>query len=62
MAKENSNTGRGQDRRKIAGSQDYEVNYEKEKLNTSSEAVKAAVKKVGNERKKVEAAITKKKK
>jgi len=62
MAKENSNKGRGQDRRKVAGGQDYEVNYEKEKLNASSEDVKAAVKKVGNERKKVEEAITKKKK
>ncbi|MEO5999968.1 MAG: DUF3606 domain-containing protein [Chitinophagaceae bacterium] len=61
MANENSSKGRSQDRRKIAGGQDHEVNYEKNKLNTSSDAVKASVKKVGNERKNVEADIKKKK-
>ena len=54
MPEKKSNSGRGQDRRKVAGGQDHEVNYEKEKMNTSGEAVKKTVKKVGNERKKVE--------
>ena len=62
MANENSNKGRSQDRRKVAGGQDYEVNYEKDKLNSSPEAVKSSIKKVGNERKNVEADIKKKKK
>ncbi|HZG23425.1 MAG TPA: DUF3606 domain-containing protein [Chitinophagaceae bacterium] len=52
--------GTSQDRRKVAGAQDHEVNYEKEKMGTTGEKVKAAVKKVGNERKKVEAALKKK--
>jgi hypothetical protein len=62
MPNEKSNNGRSQDRRKVAGGQDYEVNYEKDKLNTSGDAVKKAVKKVGNERKNVEQDIQKKKK
>ena len=54
MANEKSTSGRGQDRRKVAGGQDHEVNYEKDKMNTSGEEVKKTVKKVGNERKRVE--------
>lgn len=46
--------GRNQDRAKVAGNQDYEVQYEKDKLNVSSSAkVKNAVKTEGNSRKKV---------
>ena len=62
MANDKSSSGRSQDRRKVAGAQDYEVNYEKDKLNTSSDEVKKAVKNVGNERKNVEEALKKKKK
>jgi hypothetical protein len=46
--------GRGQDRNKVAGGQDYEVRYEKEKMGVSGKEVKHAVKSVGNQRKKVE--------
>lgn len=52
--KEKTTRGRNQDRAKVAGSQDHEVNYEKNKMGTSSEAVKDAVKSAGNTRKKVE--------
>lgn len=31
----NSQNGRAEDRRKVAGGQNYEVNYEKDKLDTS---------------------------
>lgn len=53
--------GRSQDRRKVAGGQDHEVNYEQEKTGASKEEVKDSVKKVGNERKNVEADLKKKK-
>lgn len=49
-----SNRGRSQDRSKVAGGQQHEVNYEKEKMNVSAKEVKEAVKKVGNQREKVE--------
>ena len=58
MANKNLKNGIAQDRRKVAGGQDYEVSYEKDKTNTSAEAVKKSVKKVGNERKKVEADLS----
>ncbi|HSQ44878.1 MAG TPA: DUF3606 domain-containing protein [Ginsengibacter sp.] len=51
--------GRGQDRAKVAGGQDYEVQYEKDKLNVSSSKVKDAVKSEGNSRKKVEKKLNK---
>lgn len=52
--------GRNQDRAKVAGNQDYEVQYEKDKLNVSSSAkVKNAVKTEGNSRKKVEEKLKK---
>jgi hypothetical protein len=38
----------------VAGGQDYEVRYEAKKIKRSAPAVKKAVKKVGNARKKVE--------
>ena len=51
--------GRSQDRSKIAAGQDYEVNYEKNKLNVSGKEVKDAVKAAGNSRKKVEKKLNK---
>lgn len=46
--------GRNQDRAKVAGGQDYEVDYEKNKMKVSSNDVKKAVKDAGNSRKEVE--------
>jgi uncharacterized protein DUF3606 len=46
--------GRSQDRKRVAGGQDYEVRYETKKTGTSKRRVKKAVKKVGNSRRKVE--------
>jgi hypothetical protein len=46
--------GRKQDRAKVAGGQDHEVGYEAKKTGKSAPAVKKAVKKVGNSRKRVE--------
>ncbi len=51
--------GRSQDRKRVAGGQDYEVNYEAEKTNSSAEQVKKAVKSVGNSRAKVEKKLKK---
>jgi hypothetical protein len=52
--KKNSPRGRSQDRKKVAGGQDHEVKYEKEKMGVSGKQVKDAVKSAGNSRKKVE--------
>jgi hypothetical protein len=46
--------GRKQDRASVAGRQDYELRYESKKSGRSAAAVKKAVKKVGNSRKRVE--------
>ena len=46
--------GRAQDRKRVAGGQDYEVRYEAKKTGTSKSRVKGAVKKVGNSHRKVE--------
>jgi hypothetical protein len=46
--------GRKQDRARVAGGQDYEVRYEAKKTGKSAPAVKKAVRKVGNARKRVE--------
>ena len=46
--------GRKQDRARVAGGQEYEVSYEAKKTGRSASAVKKAVKKVGNGRKRVE--------
>jgi hypothetical protein len=54
MAKKQTTRGRNQDRARVAGGQDYEVGYEASKTGTSRSAVKKAVKKVGNSRKRVE--------
>lgn len=51
--------GRSQDRAKVAGGQDYEINYEKDKLHVSGEKVKEAVKSEGNSRKNVEKKLKK---
>jgi hypothetical protein len=42
------------DRARVAGGQEYEVGYEAKKTGRSVPAVKKAVKKVGNSRKRVE--------
>lgn len=59
MEKKHTKRGRSQDRSKVAGGQDYEVNYEKDKLNVSAEEIKKAIKATGNSRKKVEEKIRK---
>jgi hypothetical protein len=51
--------GRSQDRRRVAGGQDYEVRYEAKKSGTSKRRVKKTIKKVGNSRRKVESALGK---
>jgi hypothetical protein len=53
-AKKRTSRGRKQDRARVAGGQDYEVRYEAKKTRQSASAVKKAVKKVGNTRKRVE--------
>ena len=64
MAKAKKKTARGrkQDRARVAGGQDYEVRYEAKKTRRSAAAVKKAVKKVGNSRKRVERTLSRKKK
>jgi hypothetical protein len=59
MNKTPSNRGRKQDRAKVAGGQDYEVNYEKNKLKVSAGEVKKAVQAVGNSRNKIEKKLKK---
>jgi Protein of unknown function (DUF3606) len=46
--------GRAQDRKRVAGSQDYEVRYESKKTGKSKKRVRGAVKRAGNSRRKVE--------
>ncbi len=46
--------GRKLDRSKVAAGQEHEVNYEKEKMNTTAGKVKQAIKSAGNSRKAVE--------
>jgi hypothetical protein len=53
-AKKQNARSRKQDRARVAGGQDYEVQYEAMKMRRSKPAVKKAVKKVGNTRRKVE--------
>ena len=54
MARKQSSRGHKQDRARVAGGQDYEVRYQAKKSGKSRAAVKKAVKKVGNSRKRVE--------
>ena len=56
-AKKRTARGRKQDRARVAGGQDYEARYEAKKTGRSRAAVKKAVKKVGNSRKRVERAL-----
>jgi hypothetical protein len=49
--------GRSQDRKRIAGGQDYEVRHEAKKTGSSKGQVKKAIQKVGNSRRKVEKAL-----
>ena len=53
-AKKKTARGRKQDRAKVAGRQKYEVGYASKKTGRSASAVKKAVKRVGNSRKRVE--------
>jgi len=62
MAKNQTSRGRKQDRARVAGGQDYEVRYERKKTRKSASAVKKAVKKVGNTRRRVERTLGRKKK
>ncbi|MGR9278165.1 DUF3606 domain-containing protein (plasmid) [Rhizobium leguminosarum] len=55
----NTSRGRAQDRARVAGGQDHEVQYEAEKERVSKSKVRENVKKVGNSRKKVEANLEK---
>jgi hypothetical protein len=57
MARMQTSRGRKQDRARVAGGQRYEVGYEAKKTGKSGSAVKKAVKRVGNSRKKVERAL-----
>ena len=52
MAKQTARS-RKQDRARVAGGQDYEIQYEAMKMRRSKPAMKKAVKKVGNTRRKV---------
>jgi len=44
----------GRDRKRVAGNQDWEISYMKEKFHVSSQQVSGAVKAVGNSRERVE--------
>jgi predicted DNA-binding protein YlxM (UPF0122 family) len=44
----------GRDRSRVSGSEDYELQYLAEKLNVSTEEVRNAIEKVGNNREKIE--------
>lgn len=55
--KSKTTRGRAQDRARVAGGQDYEAAYEAKKTRKKSSAVRNAVKKVGNSRKKVSQAL-----
>jgi len=57
--KKDTRRGRSQDRSKVAGGQDYEVQYEKDKMGVEGKEVRQAVKSAGNIRKKVEKKLKK---
>jgi len=52
MAK--SSLGRSQDRKKVAGGQDYQLQYEQMKTGATKKEIKKAILSEGNSRKKVE--------
>ena len=51
--------GRTQDRKRVAAGQEHEVRYQAKSRSTTGQAVKSAVKKVGNSRRKVDAELRK---
>jgi uncharacterized protein DUF3606 len=53
-ARKQTARSRKQDRARVAGGQGYEVRYEAKKTRRSKAAVRKAVKKVGNSRRRVE--------
>jgi len=59
MANTSSTRGRAQDRKKVAGGQDHEINYEAQKTGTNSKEVRQAIKSAGNSRNKVEKKLKK---
>jgi len=59
VMKKDTQRGRSQDRSKVAGGQDYEVQYEKDKMGVEGKEVKQAIKSQGNSRKKVEKKLEK---
>jgi hypothetical protein len=59
MQNSKTSRGRSQDRKKVAGGQDYEVAYESKKTGADAGSVRSAVKKSGNSRSKVESALGK---
>ncbi len=61
MADDKTKKG-GQDRTKVAGDENYEVQYEKKKTKSTGDEVKKSIAKAGNDRKKVEEDLKKKKK
>lgn len=60
MANMQTSRGRKQDRARVAGGQKHEVRYESKKSGKSRAAVKKAVKKVGNSRRKVDRELSSK--
>jgi predicted transcriptional regulator len=57
--KTHSGRGLAQDRRQVSAETPHEVAYEAKKMGVTQAAVKAAIKKVGNDRAKIEAELTK---
>lgn len=51
---DNKNLKDQRDRSRVAGNEDYEVQYIAEKLNVDAESVRRAIDKVGNDRTKIE--------
>jgi hypothetical protein len=49
-----------QDRSRVAGDQDFEINYMVEKTGATRQEIEQAIKEVGNSREKVEAFLKKK--
>jgi hypothetical protein len=54
MADNKRNKG-GRDRSRVAGGQEWEMAYLREKMGVSTQAINGAIRAVGNDRKKVEA-------
>ncbi|MFL5773802.1 MAG: DUF3606 domain-containing protein [Flavisolibacter sp.] len=51
---DNKDSRDGRDRSRVSASDDYELQYMAEKLNVSTEEVRKAIERVGNDRQKVE--------